>query len=161
MGATCSVAVEATCHVPGRGHALKGLDHGLAHVPLDARVGDAQGEGYVASELELIAEEVRVPGEQLPHDVVVGFLALRVPHLLIAAHCEDTDGLRNLPFPLQDPRIVGEGCPHSVVRVLGAHHLGHYVHSASPGPLGSPNSAVTAVGTVHSNSIPLPVDILR
>ena len=127
------VAVEAAGHVPGRGHALQGLHHGLAHVALDTRVGDAEGEGYVTAKLKTVAEEVRVPGEQLPHHLVVGFLAFRVPHLLIAAHGEDTDGLLDLPFPLQHPRLVGEGRAHGIVRVLGAHHLGHCVHGASPG----------------------------
>ena len=87
-------------------------------------VGDAQGQGNVAAKLELIAEEVGVSGEQFPHHMVVGFLALRVPHLLIAAHGEDADGLFDLTFTFQDPCIVCEGCAHGVVRVLSAHHLG-------------------------------------
>ena len=68
--------------------------------------GNTQGKGDVATKLTFILKEVRVIREQFPHDLIVGFLALGVPHLLIASHGEDADGLSHLPlsFPGLPPR---------------------------------------------------------
>ena len=120
-----AIAVEASRHIPGGGHALERLDQGLSHVALDARIGHAQREGNVATELAFIPKEVRVAGEELPDDLGVGLLAFGVPHLLVAAQGEHTDGLIHLALTLHDPRIVGKGCRRGIVGVLGAHHLWH------------------------------------
>ena len=86
------VAIEACRGIPGRWHALERLDHGLAHVALDAGIRNTQGKGDVATKLTFILKEVRVIREQFPHDLIVGFLTLGVPHLLIASHGEHADG---------------------------------------------------------------------
>ena len=119
------VAVEAMRHVPGRGDALEGLDHGLAHVVFDARIGHAQRQRDVAAELKVAPEEVGVSREELSDDLAVGFLPLGVPHLLVASQGEHVDGLVHLAVPLQDPSIVGKRGRRRVVRVLRAHHLGN------------------------------------
>ena len=122
------VCVEAAGHVPRRRHALQRLHHGLAHVALDRGIGHAQRQHHVASKAALVLEEVRVARQQFLDDVVVRLLALRVPHLLVAAEGKDIRGLVHLAFALQHALGVREWRWSSVVRVLGAHDLWHKSH---------------------------------
>ena len=126
-------AIEAAGDVPGGWHALKRLHHGLAHVLLDAGIGDPQRERHVATKHIVFLEEFGVADQQLANNLVVRLLALGVPHLLVAAQVEHVDRLLDLTFPLQHALAVGEGRRGSVVRVLGAHHLWHEWHVRPPG----------------------------
>ena len=72
-------------------------------------------------------EEVRVARQQFLDDVVVRLLALRVPHLLVAAEGKDIRGLVHLAFALQHALGVREWRWSRVVRVLGAHDLWHKI----------------------------------
>ena len=85
-------------------------------------VGDAQGEDDVAPESALIVEELGEAGQQFLDDVVVGFLAFRVPHLLVAAEGKDVEGLVDFTIAAKDPFGISKGSRNSVVGVLGAHH---------------------------------------
>ena len=93
--------------------------------------GYAQGEGHVATQAQAV-EHAGVAGEELAHDVVVGLLALGVPHLLVAAQAVNVDGLVYLAVPLYDAGGVGERRRSGVVRVLRAHHLGYQCHCEPP-----------------------------
>ena len=126
------VAIEAYRGIPGRWHTLERLDHGLAHVALDSGIRNTQGKGDVATKLTFILKEVRVIREQFPHDLIVGFLTLGVPHLLVASQGEDADGLSHLPLSFQDSRLVSKGGRRSVIRVLSAHHFWDQGHGAFP-----------------------------
>ena len=119
------VAVEALRHIPGRRHALEGLDHGLAHVALDARVGHTQRQSHVETQLDVVLEEVRVAGEQLAHYLVVRLFPFRVPHLLIAAQREHIYRFVNFAVSFQHAGLVCKWSRVGIIRVLGTHHFGN------------------------------------
>ena len=129
-GFIIAVSVEVAGHVPGRGNALQGFHHGLSHIPLNARVGHPQGQNHVLAQPPLVLEEVRVAGEQLADDLVVGVLAFRVPQLLVAAQGENVGGLLDLAVAPHDAGLVGKRRRRGVVRVLGTHYFGYEEHGA-------------------------------
>ena len=122
-----AAGVELGGDVPRLGDALERLDERLAHLELDARIGDAHREAAVGAEALALLEEVGVVGEQFLDDLVVRLLPLRVPHLLVAAQGEEFDRLPHLAVAPQHA-VRGVGGHEGVVRVLRAHALGDGGH---------------------------------
>ena len=83
--AAIPAAIKAVGHIPGGRNALQGFDHRLPHIPLNAGIGDAQGQDNLLPQAVFLPEKVRVAGQQLADHLIVGFLALGIPHLLGAA----------------------------------------------------------------------------
>ena len=127
-GFVVPVPVEVPGHIARRGDTLERFHHGLAHVPLNARVGHPQREHHVSAQATLFLEKLGVAGQQLADHLVVRLLALRVPHLLVAAQRKNVGGLLHFPVAPDDAGLVGKGRRSSVVRVLGAHNLGYEKH---------------------------------